>query len=614
MRSRLSWIVLSALACLFPAPAALAQCPDATTTGTVSTGDGSTHLPGPFEEAGVQAVSGGYIYNASGWGSVTVLTPIAGHWVFNVGANHYFSRGNLEGSSCSTDQNGCTTCSGSFNAVLFANSGNFVGQVLKLPSLKAPSTAVVVAYPGGGVVANCTTDAGGAYNCANALGAEYVARDWGVPVNDNGATPGSATYNLGAVGLVHSATTTSSHAEVVNFYAMEPVPLPDIRPCLTCPAAPGSAGYPISLVSGNVYLDQSDAQVHGLRTVLDFTRSYNSVNRASGLYGIFGPGWTHAYEQQVQFPNPGNPDLLMLVRGTGVPAYFEDNDHDGTFNPSVPYNRDSAIVKQPDGRFIRSLRKGGSEAYSSAGKLTSMVDPVGNTTTLAYSAGLLTTVTAPGGRALTLGYNASSQVSTLSGPAGLIATYTYDSSGRLQRVEYADEPVHDGYTFTYDASTNALATVADLSGRTVETHAYDGSGRGYTSEIAAGQERYTLTFNPNQTVVTDALGNVATYDFNQVWGQRLVTKVTGPCASCGGGGDTQEWTYDDKARVLSHKDGNGKVTTYSYDAITNDQLSVTDPLTHAITYTYDAQGRVLTRTDAGGAVTPTRRSRPGRAR
>src|SRR5262249_19408950 len=177
---------------------------------------------------------------------------------------------------------------------------------------------------------------------------------------------------------------------------------------------------------------------------------------------------------------------------------------------------------------------------------------------------------APGGRALTLAYNASNQASSLTGPAGLIATYTYDPNGRLQRVEYADDPAHDGYTFTYDSATNALATVADLSGRTIETHAYDGSGRGYTSEISGGQNRRTFTFNPNQTVVTDALGNPTTYDYKVVWGQERVTRVTGPCDFCRGSDATQEWTYDDKARVLTHKDGAGKVTTYSYDPVTND--------------------------------------------
>jgi hypothetical protein len=260
-------------------------------------------------------VAGGYINNASGWGSVTVLTPSPGHWVFNVGANHYFMRGSLEGANCSNDQDGCTHCGGTFDAVLFANSGNYVGQVLKLPSLKGYASNQVLVSSQGYVVANCFTDAAGSYNCANAGGPDYVARDWGVPVGDNGTSRGSATYNLTALGVTKSATTTSSHAEVVNFYAWEPGQLlVAIRPCLTCPAVPASEGNPISLVSGNVYLDQSDAQVRGVRTVLDFTRSYNSVNRASGLYGIFGPGWTHAYEQKLQFPDSGNPDLIMLMQ------------------------------------------------------------------------------------------------------------------------------------------------------------------------------------------------------------------------------------------------------------------------------------------------------------
>src|SRR5262249_44764514 len=183
--------------------------------------------------------------------------------------------------------------------------------------------------------------------------------------------------------------------------------------------------------------------------------------------------------------------------------------------------------------YRRTFRAGGYETYTAAGLLTSMVDASGNATTLSYDgSGKLATVTAPGGRALTLGYTGA-RVTTLSGPGGLVASYAYDGSNRLQQITYADA-AGSGFTFAYD-NNGALLTVTDLTGRVVEAHTYDASGNGVSSERGDGQERVTLEYLPNQTRVTDALGNVTTYTYKDIWGQRLVTTVTGPCHSCGGG-------------------------------------------------------------------------------
>jgi RHS repeat-associated protein len=229
--------------------------------------------------------------------------------------------------------------------------------------------------------------------------------------------------------------------------------------------------------------------------------------------------------------------------------------------------------------------------------LTGLTDPSGNTVTLTRSSGQLTTITEIGGRSLTLGY-VGGLVNTLSGPSGLIATFGYNA-GRLASVAYADG---SGYTYTYDGLTNQLLTVGDLTGRTLETHTYYGDGRAKTSQIAAGKELQTLVYtNPLRTTVTDALNNVTTYDFSMIWGSLHVTKITGPCASCGGGGETQEWTYDDRGRVLSYKDGEGNVRSYTYTTADGDLETETrspEPgVTHLTRYEYQSDGRLFRRTD-----------------
>ena len=177
----------------------------------------------------------------------------------------------------------------------------------------------------------------------------------------------------------------------------------------------------------------------------------------------------------------------------------------------------------------------------------------------------------------------------MTGPAGPLATYEYDSVGLLQKVAYPDG---SGYTFTYD-SVGQVLRVDDLMGRPVEGHTYDSSGYALTSELGDGQEKLTLAYDlvNGITTVTDALGNVTTYRWQTIKALRRVTKITGPCTSCGGGGAIdQEWTYDDFGRVLTYKDGDEKVTTYTYDPL-GDLITAVDALENSTGYTKDSQGR-----------------------
>jgi YD repeat-containing protein len=189
----------------------------------------------------------------------------------------------------------------------------------------------------------------------------------------------------------------------------------------------------------------------------------------------------------------------------------------------------------------------------------------------------------------------------LFGPGNtLLATYTYVSN-RLDTVTYPDG---SGYKYTYDGGGRIL-TVVDLEGKKIEAHTYvyvSGAYRAATSEIGDGVEKLTFTYQTDKTLVTDALGNVTTYEYGNKRGTRQVTKIIGPCSSCGGGGgETQEWTYDEFERITSYKDGEGNLTTYTYDPVTGDLRTETgkpDPATSlTTTYTYHPDGRLKTRQD-----------------
>ena len=378
-----------------------------------------------------------------------------------------------------------------------------------------------------------------------------------------------------------------------------------------------NVGRPVSVTTGNVWLDHTDAILPGVGPEIALRRSYNSLNAFKNRGGSFGPGWHHSFERTITVPSSTVPGLI-LRGGDGAPTYFHDNNNDLTYIPFAPVTDESWIVKQPPNNdFVRHFRGGGSEEYNTSGRLTALVDRWGNRTTLTWQGSLLTTIADEGGRALSLGYE-ENVLRTLSGPAGLIASYEYQN-GLLSRVTYADEQ-QSGYSFTYwtDNGRRLLERISDLESpaKTLEFHEYiPGTGKGRTSELGGGQERLELDYSPVassrplRTKVTDARNNVTSYHYREVAGLRRVVKIEGPCAGCGGGGGqaVQEWTYDAKGHVTSHKDGEGNVTTYTYDAATGDLLSESrkpDPnTTHTTTYTYHPDGRLATREDPRGALT-----------
>ncbi len=94
------------------------------------------------------------------------------------------------------------------------------------------------------------------------------------------------------------------------------------------------------------------------------------------------------------------------------------------------------------------------------------------------------------------------------------------------------------------------------------------------------------------TSYTDAGGWNVKYDHDAA--DRLI-RATYP------DGTTDEYTYD-KLDLVSHKDRQGNVTAYAYDADRR-LISTTDPLGHVTRYTYYEDGTLESLTDANGHTT-----------
>jgi RHS repeat-associated protein len=359
-----------------------------------------------------------------------------------------------------------------------------------------------------------------------------------------------------------------------------------------CNPCNSSVGGPVNVTNGNMYLQQNDHSLPSTGPAINITRTYNSDSQSTGL---FGRSWRTAYDKLVTV---FDSNLLRLNQADGRSIYF--GRAVGSSGGFTALEGDfHGQVTQGNGGFTLSMKDGSVHQFNPAGKLLSMSDRNGNSTSLAYdSNGFLSSVTDPFGRVLTLTTNANGQVLSISDTIGTIASYTYGAGNVLLSVTYAD---NSALQFSYDGA-NRLTTVTDALGNMVESHTYDAQGRALTSEEQGGVEHYSLSYvSDTETDVTDGLGRVTKYTFDTSKGRNVVTQVEGDCSCGSGGAQVRTWTYDNQLNVTAKTDALGHVTSYTYDGNGN-RLTETDAV-GTVTYTYNGFAEVLTHTDQMNGVT-----------
>ncbi|WP_328516771.1 RHS repeat domain-containing protein [Ralstonia pseudosolanacearum] len=205
------------------------------------------------------------------------------------------------------------------------------------------------------------------------------------------------------------------------------------------------------------------------------------------------------------------------------------------------------------------------EAYDTSGKLQSVRDRNGRTTTLAYNgAGQLTSVTAPSGRSLTFAYDTASRVASVTAPDGAVTGYGYNSAGMLSSITRPDGAVRQ-YLYEDSRFPTALTGVVDENGNRYATYAYDAQGRAVSSTLAGGTDTYQFQYGDNyQTTVTDPTGKTSVYTFLKQNGVLLPTAISAPCGLCGS--TRKSSSYDANNNLIQETGYNGTVTTHAYDS------------------------------------------------
>ena len=266
------------------------------------------------------------------------------------------------------------------------------------------------------------------------------------------------------------------------------------EPCPRCT----TAGKPISLATGNTYIEQTDVSVPGLGGGLSLVRTWNSKLppiQGASVVGMFGPMWRSTYEERIFV---GSDGYFKYSRGDGSTWSFgfASSPADGNFKYQAvaPANGGGAasLMITPSSWPI-TFGNGEQRFFdTTTGNLVSIVDRNGNKTQISYdSSGRLATVTDPVGRHLYFNYPSSgSLVTSVTSDVALTLSYSYDSQGRLTRVTKPDQST---VSFTYD-NQSMITSVTDSQGKILESHTYDSSGRGLSSSRAGGVDALTISY------------------------------------------------------------------------------------------------------------------------
>ncbi|WP_328517558.1 RHS repeat domain-containing protein [Ralstonia solanacearum] len=298
---------------------------------------------------------------------------------------------------------------------------------------------------------------------------------------------------------------------------------------------------------------------------LPVTLSYRSSSRYG--VGVGGGQWTVNWQRSL--------DTSLAADSTPQVAVQRDDVSVSTFTPNgtawSASNTQDTLQPITDasgkttGWQYTVVDTGAVETYDADGKLQSVRERTGRTTTLAYNAAnQLTTVTAPSGRSLAVAYDGQNRVASVTMPDGAITSYGYNSAGILSTLTHPDGTTRQ-YLYENGSFPTALTGIVDENGSRYATYAYDNQLRATSSALAGGVNQYQFRYGDNyQTTVTDPTGKTSVYSFLKQNGVLLPTSISAPCGLCGS--TRQSSSYDANNNLTQETDYNGTVTTHAYDS------------------------------------------------
>ena len=319
------------------------------------------------------------------------------------------------------------------------------------------------------------------------------------------------------------------------------------------PANETCAESSVNVGTGRLSHDQELFSIKGSQPLrLDLSLYYRSLQPSPGT---IGNGWSHSYET---FLTNGAGYTITLWLNGKRRIY---NNYSGSYVP--PKGDYSTLVQNADSSFTITEKDGLKRNFAANGLATTIIDRNGNTISFSYTSGKLSSITDANGRTALFSYDADGKLISITDPKANSYSFSY-TGGKLTTVTHPDT---GQWNYSYN-SNGLLASKTDPEGN-LTSYSYDSNNR---LSVATDPNSRTLSYT-----------HAATAPAGKVPDSYPIAVVAA------------------KPLTYTAKDGNG--WSYSYEALTENILSITDPLGNVTSYTYDTQGNLLTRTEPGIGTT-----------
>ncbi len=207
----------------------------------------------------------------------------------------------------------------------------------------------------------------------------------------------------------------------------------------------GASSQAYDPLSGNYTTSATDAAVAGAGMPLQIDRTYNSMDPRTT--GAFGAGWASVADTSLRPDNDGTGNVAVTL-ADGEQLRFGLNGDGTTYAP--PFGSHDVLVHNSSGTWTLKDAGGGKLTFTSAGVISQITDPNGQSLQFTVSSGQVTAIKdATSQRTLTLAWAT---------PAG--AAHPHVSSVTTP----APDASHPGYTWTYSYTGDKLTGACGPSG------------------------------------------------------------------------------------------------------------------------------------------------------
>ncbi len=369
-------------------------------------------------------------------------------------------------------------------------------------------------------------------------------------------------------------------------------------------AGPGSfAGKPFSLLNGAETFARTDLTLGSLYPIT-IQRRYNSK---SGYDSQLGYGWALNHDRRIYTYPDGS---VTLRKECGWKRRFTLSG--GSY--VTPLGEAGTLVKNADGSFTYTEKDGSRENYDVRGRLSSLVDPKGNSLVYTYESASR--------------YALWGLLQSNIGTSPLVVSYDYRLANIVEK-DATGTPTGKWVIFQYDFSSGRLNSISDSLGRVISyghdnignltsvtssvvnaSYNYDDPGNAHRmTGIDEGQGKYTNVYDLTGRVVQQIHGTgVIDTEYLEPRKTRVTTTVKD---SSGTVLNKQVRTveFDTNGRIVKETDTFGTVKIYTRDSnmrVLREEYwenigSINNPtlvLRAATDYTYDSYGNIKSKTEA----------------